>query len=315
MRTLPFFILLLLANQAFSQVVTIDPKSSNPNIIQADSPSQAIQLPRVAGTASITSPQSGQIMYNSSTASPNFYNGTAWQNMGVNPNTNFPNSVAFGGVCCIQNDSTVTNWSWVVPSGITKIWVEMVSGGNGGNKFDNPVGNPSNYYGGDGGGYLSVVLNVLPDSTINMKTGNGGDGQTVTHHAYLGGSSIIYLGTNLIARIATDYALLYTPNDEGFLAFYEGGAGKFCTFRNEVDYSGTAPQKIVIYKGGDGGASYFSNGGEGEMIQTNPNDLTIDMNMTNRFGYGGKGLIPGGGGGAGAIKGGGGAGGVIIIHY
>jgi hypothetical protein len=305
--------LLLLANQAFSQAVTIDAKSSNPNIIQADSPSQAIQLPRVAGTSSITSPQAGQVMFNSSTSSPNFYNGTAWQNMGALPSCTFPKSVSFGGSCCGEDNeplTNVTNWSWVVPAGITKIWVEMWAGGADGTKFN---GNPVYFRGGNSGGYFSLIINVTPDSTITIKTGNGGAGQNSAHNAYPGGTTSILFGATVITRVASDYAALFTPDNQGYLAYYEGRAGKFGKLEYQTIYNGSTPQTVVWFYGGDGGASYLSQGGEGELVQTDLNFLTININNNN--GNGGNGMFPGGGGGAGGIQGGSGANGVVVIHY
>jgi hypothetical protein len=172
-----FVLSALLSKLALAQSVTIDPSATGgSNIIQATAPNKALKLPSVAGTSNIDSPQAGQMIYNQSTASPNYYNGSTWQNMvggpipsNIYPNSEYfgnPNSGAYGGT-----GAFLDSYTWIVPAGVTKIWAEIWGGGGSGPIHDFTF--YSSQIGGNSGAYLSVLINVTPGEQLNIYAGKG----------------------------------------------------------------------------------------------------------------------------------------------
>ncbi|MGL4630086.1 MAG: hypothetical protein ACRCVT_02675 [Leadbetterella sp.] len=299
---------------SIAQSVTIDPNSSNPSIIQANSTNQAVQLPRLGSTAAVASPQTGQIMYNQTTASPNFYNGLSWQNLSSAGNgglyANFPNSVNFRGYNgTFYNSSTShQNYTWTVPSGVTKIWVEAWGSGASGSKttFPKVTGNVGYYYGGSGGNYMSTIIPVTSGNVLDIKVGNGSDGSwTDISYSYITLLSNTILGTAIAGQ--SNFSL--TAN-ASLLQFVQGEYFPGGSFHFEERAPGIFQ---IVVNPGNGGKSYPGQmGGAGNTYTILQPGGTLD---SYAFNYGFDGSFPGGGGGGGATSGGKGAGGLIIIHY
>jgi hypothetical protein len=291
----------------YAQSVTIDPSAAGgSNIIQANAQNKALKLPSVAGTSNIGTPQAGQLIYNQSTASPNYYNGTSWQNLNAAPvpSNIFPNSKHFGNLYNTPYEGagpTTDDYFWNVPAGVTRIWVELWSGGAAGSVFSNPVGNPNSYRGGISGGYLSVILTVVPNEILTVKVCKGSSFQFGYESAILNRALVTY----------NDFQVL---NDVGLVKYQKGNYGDFCKFYYQTYYTGTTPNTITFYQGGNGGNSPFGGrGGEGVLIQSGLNNTNI-ATSNNVFASGGD--FPGGGGGAvvaGSYSVGGN--GLILIHW
>ncbi len=229
-----FYLSLLLFFSHFTflqaQSVTIDPSAAGgSNIIQANSPDKALKLPSVAGTSNIGSPQAGQLIYNQSTASPSYYNGSSWQNVVSSPvpSNIFHNSKHFGDPGnSIYNGSSLDydTYTWICPAGVSRIWAEMWSGGTAGDKFPaspNAV-QVNQIYGGRSGSFASVIFSVIPGQTYTINVGKGG------LNTYGGSSSfnliptaIFSFGNGGFGSVNFDFQLL---------AYRTANLGKNCKF-------------------------------------------------------------------------------------
>jgi type VI protein secretion system component Hcp len=58
---------------------TMNPSSNS--VLDLTSPNKGLMLPRVASTSAVSSPTAGLMIYNMSTQSPAFYNGTVWNSL------------------------------------------------------------------------------------------------------------------------------------------------------------------------------------------------------------------------------------------
>jgi hypothetical protein len=284
------------ASGLFAQSVTIDPSATGgSNIIQASTPNKALKLPSVAGTSNIGSPQAGQLIYNQSTASPNFYNGTSWQNVNAAPvpSNIFPNSKHFGdnnnGRFNGTGNST-DDYSWICPAGVSRIWVESWSSGGSANTFTSPLQLPYLYYSGHSGSYLSAIINVIPGNTYLLKIGKGTRNSS---NGQFGIANYIQLGSPIIFGNNQHYFNLDTSSE--LIRFQSGNPGANCKFWYETFYTGTTPNNVRFYQGGNGGnAPFGGNGGKGTLVQADLNSFVI---ATNNWNGSDDGYFPGGGGG------------------
>ena len=93
------------------------------------------------------------------------------------------------GVAEFENNST-----WTVPSGIRKIRIQAVGGGQGGGSNgmygSSPCG--TNGKGGSAGGYIHAVIDVIPGEVLIISIGEGGLGTDIanTNGAFGGNTSI-----------------------------------------------------------------------------------------------------------------------------
>jgi hypothetical protein len=67
------------------------------------------------------------------------------------------------------------NGSFIIPDGVTKVWVEVAGGGGGGGGGDHTDGPVSGGDGGDGG-LVKGLLTVVPGSVVSVVVGAGGGG-------------------------------------------------------------------------------------------------------------------------------------------
>jgi type VI protein secretion system component Hcp len=73
--------LLFLARAASAQVGIGTTNPSSNSVLDLTSPNKGLMLPRVASTSAVSSPTAGLMIYNMSTQSPAFYNGTVWNSL------------------------------------------------------------------------------------------------------------------------------------------------------------------------------------------------------------------------------------------
>lgn len=214
---------------------------------------------------------------------------------------------------------SITAATWTVPTGVTKILVEVWGAGGGGNILA----------GGGAGGYVKAHFTVNPGDVINYSTGDGGTG-SVSVTASNGTSSVCTVGTVALTGGAGQGALFLTASN-----CQAGTGGSYSvsgTFANYIGLSGGSgrsqersffPYNATTYyesgKAGRGGDAPNNpeSGGAGQTYLYNTTGAVLVFRNGNPAG----GLVPGGGGasgiqyGANTIGGGSGADGVIIIHY
>jgi hypothetical protein len=239
-------------------------------------------------------------------------NGTmSWSSTASSLTNTYPKSLSYNGLFDNISGSQST-YSFTVPSGITKIWVEAWGGGSAGALLPTTMTNTTASKGGDAGSFLSVILNVVPSEVLTINVGNGssvssGGASTILRNST--SSSILEVGggTSFSFYLPTDVA----TNTNGLLCFVKGEIGHVST----ESYSQTSSTNFVrTVSGGSGGSAYpDQKGGSGTTVTYNLSNNT----MFSNFGVAGNGTIPGGGGGVGYTGTGGGSGGpgMIILHW
>lgn len=210
----------------------------------------------------------------------------------------------------VRFDYTGSIQTWTVPSGVTKIFVDVV-GAQGGSAGTNIGGR---------GGKVSAVLTVTPGDVLQITVG----GQPTTNIAVYGfagngGRSTIY-GT--IARAGGGLSAISTsaPVNQANALLIAGGGGGTPTSGfagNGGAGGGINGSSITLQYGGvstgGGGGSQVSGGVAGSILDGNSTNPTPGTAINGGAGgiVGGfsAGWNGGGGGGAGYFGGGGGAGG------
>jgi hypothetical protein len=196
----------------------------------------------------------------------------------------------------IQFTSTGAVQTWSVPTGVTKITVDL-AGGQGG----------ASYGGGGVGAELTGTLSVTPGSTLNIVVGGyGSNGREYSLGAGGGGGSFIYT----------------TADTSGILAAAGGGGGQAS---NDFATSGSTGTSGLPGKNGgaggtngSGGVAGTAGGGGGLLTDGTSNSGGGGRSLANgaaggsgssagAFGGGGGTSDPAGGGGGGYSGGGGGA--------
>jgi hypothetical protein len=234
---------------------------------------------------------------------------------------NSANTLEWGDLCDYKNFiSFSSEGSWTVPTGVTKLFVELWGAGGGGNI----------YAGGGGGGYIAAQFNVTPGDLIDCGAGIAGAGST--NDAINGDLSYLIYNSDIIkanggggAKWSSIFPLDLTGSiGGGFLSgFYtnyrgiNGLNGK--PTKNEFMQAVTNTYEIV--SGGDGGnganTEYSYGAGAYGMFNVSTSNLI-------RRKAAGAGKQPGGGGGSGYtyissgggfINGAQGGTGLVIIHY
>jgi hypothetical protein len=325
MKKLVYFLILSflaifcpLCQRGFAQSVTIDPSAGGgSNIIQANAQNKALKLPSVAGTSNIGTPQAGQLIYNQSTASPNYYNGTSWQNVNAAPSNIFPNSMYFANPESSSYNgigASYDTYIWVVPAGVTKIWAQMWGGGGSGEKLQNNLSLQG--VGGKSGAYISCLINVTPGVQLNIHVAKGRN-QNGNYEAM---PSII-AETNFEAE--TIFELVYFTQE----SFYKTSAVNVLEY---IQSTRGEPEKLsnlgvfsdnstVLYKTGcEGGSTpYGGLGGKSCTIReiTSANGSSTSYSNFYNYSMNFNGNFPGGGGGRGYYNYGIGGNGLIIIHW
>ena len=240
-------------------------------------------------------------------------NGAAGQN-GQALMTNSSGNMIWGDLTEYKNFitfSNITSSSWIVPAGVTKIYVEIWGGGGGGTGTG----------GGGGGGYIAGIIAVTPGNSVSYTVGGGG--AAGSPNATDGSvSSVTYSSTTLSAtggagNTYTTYGLValggnFTAISGTSFTGQVGEAGGTNSFGYNQSNATTFLESQTGGKGGDGGNTR-NTGGKGSYQIRN---ASTSVNIYTLYGSAGR--IPGGGGGGNITWGGiiwNGAQGLVTIHY
>lgn len=188
----------------------------------------------------------------------------------------------------------VTNGTFTIPAGITKLKVTVVGGGgSGGNGNENEP-----YAGGGGGGggtSIKFLTSMTPGSTLAVAIGSGGNSGP-------GGTSTVSSGTQTITTISA--AGGSSGNGGGATDAGIGGTGGVGS-SGTINMGGSDGQQGNGASGGVGGSSSMGGGGTGGYSSY------LDGSPGRAYGGGG-----GGGGSFGGLNSSGtGAAGVVIFEY
>lgn len=214
---------------------------------------------------------------------------------------------------------SIASATWTVPTGVTKILVEVWGAGGGGNVLA----------GGGAGGYIKAHFAVNPGDIISYSTGDGGAG-AVSVTATSGTSSVCTVGTVTLTAGSGQGALFLTAaNGQGGAGGGYGATGSFANYIGFFGGSGKSQERFFYQynattyyesgKAGRGGDAPNNpdSGGAGQSYLYNTTGSAVIFRNGNPAG----GLMPGGGGASGIqygttnIGGGSGADGVIVVHY
>ncbi|WP_188770982.1 hypothetical protein [Emticicia aquatilis] len=265
MKTVITHLFMLLSYYSLGQSFT-----SNPNFLS---------IPNLSTSQrnNLSNQQAGNIIFNSDNKNINYHNGSNWISL---QGEQYSNVQHFTLPQFINANSEFT---WNVPNGISKIFVEIYSGGGCGNE----------YGGGCGGNYGIATIPVSAGQQIFVMVGEGCG--RIANNVVSGRESYIRIGNSYFVvkgggnfNLTSSYApfTLNIPNANGYAISGESGTST----KNSYFYDGSNYYKRIEY--GNGGASpNHNNGGKGGTSQ-----LTLPNNGGSSFGatYGG---FPGGGGG------------------
>lgn len=170
----------LLVTLAFAQGVSINPTGNDPDtsaMLDVSSTSKGLLLPRLTTVQrdAISLPATGLLVYNTTTSTFDYYNGTAWFSL---------STASVASTVPIIRTYT-SNATWTKPPGLKYIIVEMVGGGGGG-------GGCYNYGGGAGAasGYCKKIIAASSlNSTESVLIGLGGSGGSPQNPGLDGGTS------------------------------------------------------------------------------------------------------------------------------
>lgn len=245
---------------------------------------------------SLSNQQAGNVVFNSDNKNINYHNGSNWTSL---KGEEYSNVQYF---TLPQNINTNNEFIWTVPSGISKIFVEVYSGGGCG----------SEYGGGCGGNYGITTIPVSGGQQIFIMVGDG-CGRISGNIGY-GRDSYIRIdnnyflvrgGGNFNSTIPYSPFTLNIPNANGYAISGESGTST----KNSYFYDGSNYYKRIEY--GNGGASpNHNNGGKG-----GTNQVTLPNNGGSSFGVTYGGFPGGGGGGYGFNSNTLGGDGLVILHY
>ncbi len=217
-------------------------------------------------------------------------------------NKGYENMVTFTGV---------GSSSWVIPAGVSKLFVEAWGGGGGATGLG----------GGGGGGYINAIFNVSPGGALNYTIGGGGAGNATT--ATNGGAtSISFSSTTIVTsyggsgNVTTTYAAALGGGFSGLGAGYygiPGEAGGSNNFESFALNAATYRESQTGGKGGDAGNSPNSGGKGSYQLR----EAVVNGAVLYTL-YGSDGKMPGGGAGGNLTWGGrvrNGGQGMIIVRY
>ena len=321
MKSLMLAYALLCWLQAPAQVaINSDGTAPHPSAqLEVKAANKGLLLPRV-NPAVIANPAEGLLLYNNTNKKLSYRTSSGWANVAAASGLydRFPNSNGFQGSV---NSGVIlyTEYSWVVPAGISTIWIEAWAGGGAGT----PISSTSitsnvttGFAGGDAGDFASFLVNVTAGETVTVRVGRGGSGGTVI--AQGGPTSIITsaapVTTYTISQQASGVTLspVSATGMPGLLQFVAGQDGEF----SEISYAQSGPAEYRrIFQGGNGGDSYpGQRGGEGITISYNAETgAPLIGNIISVLGK--SGATPGAGGGASIGGGGSGGAGLVIVHW
>jgi hypothetical protein len=240
----------------------------------------------------------------------------------------------WGNMSEYKNIATFTDTSttviWPVPAGVTKVWVELWGGGGAGLDA-----------GGGAGGYLSVVVNIIPGENVHVSVGKGGaDNPTVSGpltSAKTGTRSTFEHNGNYEALAGlgsqTSTALSYIQYSPGrggsyFLSSPETASprGSFYAEAGEgggpylIEYQNLSSNQYSQRRTyGDGGAAPKTTGYKAKAaVEQYLFTVSPPSNTRSHYSSSRPGIFPGGGGSGGPNLSPDqreGANGLVIIHY
>jgi hypothetical protein len=305
-------------------------------MLDIKSTNKGLLIPRNTNPATnIPNPATGLMTYNTTTNTPNYYNGQAWQNMAGSQSTGFGNEETFFATMTTPGGVQ----TWTVPAGVTRIMVEAWGGGGGGQRNLGSLYNLDPLFsslmgvGGGAGGYASRSISVTPGQVLSIIVGTGG--------SYGRYNNI----TNTVINTETSgtYSYVYIVNGGGLPNTYialayggqsgkDGGSGGSFYFAKGVSGENGSPPEYtsartvrsnstvasIFYntaKMGNGGNAFKGGfGGKVGSYQSDTNGSTIFGNLTVTRDYK-DGGIPGGGGAGDFEFTGKGGDGLVVIYY
>lgn len=192
-------------------------------------------------------------------------------------------STAFVQVASAVNMQVFTsNGTFVVPSGVTQVDVEVIAGGGAGGTANSSVPGGG---GGAGGRARAIVSGLTPGAGISVVVGAGGAVNASPGYGWIGGNSQF----------------------GGYMSATGGNGGQ----GNSTNAAGGAPGLGMLFSGASGVGEYGSYGTDGINSASKGGDGGGPGNGRGVTGGGLAGLAgtaPGGGGGGGSPGGAGGAG-------
>lgn len=227
--------------------------------------------------------------------------------------------LAWGDLGSYKNfASFLATGSWIVPTGVTKITIELWGAGGGG----------ASVGGGGGGGYILGQFNVSAGSLINFTVGTNGAG--ASNSISSGGSgtnSSVTIEGNFISALGGQ-GVSYNSSGAYFASGLGGGFNSTVGFNS---YLGLVGQNGIVTKKsyGQSNATTFheiaemGSGGNAANTQNTGGigvfyDLIIGSNPPIndvRFSGATASKVPGGGGGSYFVNSSSGSNGMIVIHY
>ncbi len=262
MKKLIFIIcLILLFNKIYSQVGINNDNTPPHSSAQLDikNPNKGLLLPRVTSPASaIAGPAAGLMVYDQANANLAYYNGAQWSNLtGTAGNqglySRFPNSKSFV-TYYNQSAPPQVSFDFIVPAGVTKVWVEAWGGGDLGSRSPQSSTLANAVYGGPGGDFASFLFPVTPGNTMEIKVSKGA---AILAGNYSYGATQVYPVKTILNYVIIGqggyqpFQQLGTPNAE--LIQYFGGES-FISGDVNFQYNGSVNAAVVT--GADGGGAY-----------------------------------------------------------
>ncbi len=228
----------------------------------------SITLPRLSTTEQNTVPpqQAGNIIYNADEKKLALHDGTNWNYL-----TASAAASGYRNMKVFQYENQI----WTVPTGVTKIRVELWAGGQAGNLI-NTIGADFTCLGGKGGCYALYELNVTPNEDLVFTAGPGGISTT----GYFGKASTVKRNNTIIANA------FYTTYDSsqygvGLLNAVEGAQGGDAEFSFQQVEPGVF-RKIVKTGAGGGTYPFYNNGG---------NSMTLEFTVPSGVLVGGTSVL------------------------
>lgn len=202
----------------------------------------------------------------------------------------------------IVYSTPISGATFTVPAGITRLFIEIWSGGGNGSAYSASAAFQVNGGGGGSGGYANFFLDVTPAANVSVNVGSVASGVN-SGISYSGNFISINNGFNADNLTGPGFGGTLALNTFSNVFFSKGSVGVFNT--NTVYTIGATT--YTEYRGGKGGDAPFGGaGGFGEIARSGYNSGSD------------SGAFPGGGGGASTsngttIKAGGT--GAVIIRY
>ena len=274
---------------------------------------KSVQLPRYSGVsaveAAIPSAEQGMMVYDSQSRSLLVHDGSNWGDV-----SSYPNFRQF-----------FSNAFFTVPAGVSKVLVEIWSGGGGGNGLttDPTTANSGYGSGGGGGGYGKAIFAVSPGTVLTITVGAGGvGGSGGLIGAYVpatnGGASSVASSSQSISIPGGGAALnnasgrgtaTFTPTN---LVSYQFVPGRNGSYKESIYNQISATEFVKIDRFGKGGEAANSpdSGGAGGTFTRNMTTLAAGVSILAE-----SGRNYGGGGGGSFPPAGNGANGMVMVHY